>query len=47
MCAMPFLMFALETASWSWSDRSVKSISPWVEKVMLVLTILKGDMCGR
>ena len=43
---MPFRMFALAAASWTWSVRSMKSISPWVEKLMLVLTTLKADIVG-
>ncbi len=43
-CTIPFRMFALATASWTWSVRSMKSISPCVEKLKLVLTILKRDI---
>ncbi len=42
MWASPFLISDLETACLTFSERSMNSISPWVEKVRLVLTILKG-----
>jgi len=40
-CKVPFCIPALSTASCAWPERSMKSISPWVWKLMVEFATLK------